>query len=343
MKHMMKYELFFLISLLVLTACNGTVGQSQSAPEVTETVNVQATVDVAIAATQTLEQQNQAAVEGAVSATLTALPPLPSPTAIMLENMSEEDMSAAVGSSVEEANDAVEDAQNVYYQSAEDNYISEDEMTEMYSSYYWAEDEINQALALAELYLELYYELGEESLALMTQVVTDLETLYSYADDTLALLLEIEELLAYGDIDFEEAIKQLEARNEEIKTLLEETQYFSENWMDTVHLDLEDREQLYLNIEPDNIPSNRLQALAEVRNYVSLVQASLVDGLISGEEMALIAQLGANASAGLGNLKAADLGGLSSQIESITRQVSRGELPQANAGIGDLQNAIPRR
>jgi hypothetical protein len=68
-----------------------------------------------------------------------------------------------------------------------------------------------------------------------------------------------------------------------------------------------------------------------------------LDQKISPQELAAIAQLGANAAAGLQNNGGPKLQGLSANINDITGQLARGQVPQAAAGLGALEGALGKR
>ena len=84
-------------------------------------------------------------------------------------------------------------------------------------------------------------------------------------------------------------------------------------------------------------------ALQVAFDYVDAVRQSLADRSISPEEMANIAQLGANAAASLEARGGAALQRLSGSINDITGQLARGQVPQAQAGLGSLESALGSR
>ena len=67
---------------------------------------------------------------------------------------------------------------------------------------------------------------------------------------------------------------------------------------------------------------------------------SLADNTISSAELANIAQLGANASASLNAQGGPQLQQLSGSINDITAQLARGQAPQAQANLGNLEASL---
>lgn len=214
-------------------------------------------------------------------------------------------------------------------------------MQDIEEYYSIAEYEIEQALELAELYLELYYELGEETIALMTQIVEDLESLAEFTYAVIENLDEIDQILETGGEVAAEVINQLQEQNQQAIVKLEEIRSENAVWMQTVKTELDLRAGEFLGIQPNNIASNRLEAITQAMDYLNGVKSSLGDGKISLDELLNISQLGASAS--LNAYGGPELGGLSGSINNMTAQIARGELPQVKAGLGELEGAIPRR
>ena len=77
--------------------------------------------------------------------------------------------------------------------------------------------------------------------------------------------------------------------------------------------------------------------------YVDTVREGLVDGKITQLELTNIAQLGANAGTGLKTHGSPQLQELSRSIDTITAQLARGQVPQAKAGVGNLEAALGDR
>jgi hypothetical protein len=70
---------------------------------------------------------------------------------------------------------------------------------------------------------------------------------------------------------------------------------------------------------------------------------ALDDDRISQTELADIAQLGANASAGLNAHGGPQLQRLAGSINDITGQIARGQMPQARANVGNLEASLGTR
>ncbi len=337
MKHYVKriFTVFFIFSLILVSGCGGTVSQ-ETAP----TPDVDATVSAAIEATQAAEANLQATVESAVSATVTAMP---SPTPVVVESLSEEEFAAAVDESVQQATAASDQAAQMTTTAAEDGTLTADELEEIYALYGLADEEIEQALELAVLYLELYYTLGEETVELMTILVEDLESLAQYANTSLENLEELEEVLAGGGKIAQEKIEELLTKSEALQDWAETAQSQSGSLEAAVTARIEALASEIANLQPDQIASNRLEAVSFARDYIDEARAALADGVVNAEELLNLAQRGANASASLDQLGLGELGDLSSGIQGLTGQLASGEVENALNALNSLESMLPRR
>ena len=117
--------------------------------------------------------------------------PIPSPTPVDAYTLSEEELAAIIDQSVNEAISAYETATAATQQAYQDGSLSSEELEAAYYAYAYAEDEIEAALALADEYLALYAELGEETIALLTAIEEDLSAMASAAEAASATLNEI--------------------------------------------------------------------------------------------------------------------------------------------------------
>jgi hypothetical protein len=142
--------LCFLVSLSL--ACGNSA--PTSAP--TNTPDVQATVDAAMAATSVAQADVQATVGVAVAATSVALPPTPTPgpTAEYVE-MTEEELEALINQAIEDAVTATQEASATTAQATADDTLTYDEAQTVDVYVYAAE----QALAYADELIGAYYSL----------------------------------------------------------------------------------------------------------------------------------------------------------------------------------------
>ncbi len=313
------------------------------------TPDVQATIDAAIAATATAQAALQAQIDTSVEATITAMPTEAAPsetTAQPTEDYSaysEEELVAEIDDATTAAVDTSTEAETAINQAAGDGSISQEEYEELVIYV----DDLEAAIALAEELITAYYgyygELAEETLYLLEAIEDDLDALYSYAEEVGTLLAEAELALEQGQQVAQETIDQLvaatenaQARRAEIETAI--TQLVPQ-WQAEVQSRLAELDQII----PSQAPANRLDAIQSAFDYVDAVRAALLDQALNAQELANIAQLGANAIAGLESFGGPGLQGLSSNISAITGQLARGQVPQAVSGLGALESALGAR
>ena len=111
-----------------------------------EQADLQATINSAIQATTSAQFAIQESINTGISASLTALPPLPSPTPVVPAELSEEQLASSKDTSVAEAENAAEECNTAVEEATSDGTITQEEI--YYIDYYatYAEDEISQAL-----------------------------------------------------------------------------------------------------------------------------------------------------------------------------------------------------
>ena len=330
--------LILLIFLLGLSCQATSFGKTP-----TPTPDTNATVNAAVAATDNAETVIQSTVDSAVSATITALPPFPSPTPVDTDILSEEELATAVDESVQEANNACQQSSDYSDQATNDDTLTYEEAAELAYYYGVSQAEIEEALYLAELYLDLYYDLAEDTVELLTIIVEDLDELASYTSEALETLDTVINTLAEGGIVSDELIASLSEHSNRIEEYAGTLEPEFAQWLDGLKGSLENRANQYINLEPDQVAGDRLAALDITRDFVNAINLSLGDGILSQNELFNIAQLGANASASINQFGGPQLQNLSGNINALTGQLARGELPQARTGAGELSSLIPRR
>jgi hypothetical protein len=334
-------NVLILISLL-FSACNvPQATPANAAPSQTPqpTADIQATVDAGISATSTAQAQVQEAIDEAVLATITAMPTqAPPPT----DELSEEELAQMVDDAVNEAMYYSNELETATSESTSDDVLTEDELEMLMSYYGLSQSEIEYALMLAELYLELYYELGEETVDLLYMVVEDLEELSGMSDEAMELLYIMENIAANGGTVTPEDIQALLEYSQQygdLQTILE-TQ--SGDWITALQEDLPTRVEEYLQMQPDQVAGNRLEALQMAGEYVTSVREALGDGFLSNSELGNIAQLGANVGASFESLNLPNSSNIAGSIDDITGNLARGQLPSASANLGQLEGLLGR-
>ncbi len=336
----MNKNLMSILSVLILLGLLGSACAFTADKNVdpSATPNVQETVGAGIAATTTAQAMVQATVAQAVAATVTAMPTQQLPES---DELSEEELALLVDEAVADAMSATAEAEASVSSSSSDEALTEEELAALLGYYGLSQSEIEYALSLAEMYLELYYELGEETVALLLEVEEELESLSALTDEALAALTTLESTLENGGVVSSEEAQLMEISQQmsEIKSTLEGK---SAEWMAQLQADLQARPEPYLQLQANEIASNRIAALSMAGEYAASVRSALQDGKLSSVELDGIAQLGANVTASFNSLNLPKDGNISGSINDLTSQLARGQLPQASLHLGQLEGMIGR-
>lgn len=329
-----KFILTFSIIIILLTACSfasaaAPLSTATLAPldTPTPTADLQATVEAGIEATMQAESSLQATVDAAVAATVTA-------EQAAAEVPSEEEMAAEIDTAVEEVAVAAEEVVTTTSAAAADGTITTEEYDELAALLVDAAILLDYADYWVETYYWYYGDLAEETLVLLEE----LETLLTYTEDNMdeiIALLEAGTELAGTALDSLETFAQnAEVAAAQLDGKSEEWQAQLVNWQQT-------RAGLALDTLPSQIPADRAAAIQEVRNYAAAVRSALEDQLVSASELQNIAQLGANAVAGLESQGGLALQSLAGNIDQLTQMAALGQFSQLAGGLGNLEARIP--
>jgi uncharacterized phage infection (PIP) family protein YhgE len=341
----MDYRLFRLLSLCLLFVI--VAGCGLQAPATAPTPDTNATVNAAVAATEAAKAGMQSTIDAAVASTVIALPTPalpPSPTPVDTMTLSEEELAVIIDQSVNDAITAYDQASTTAGTATSNGAVTQEEVDELYYAYAYAEEEINAALALSEEYLSLYYDLASETVNLLIAVEEDLNTMAEAVSTATDAVVEMGQALASGQEVRSDAISELQSQTQDAANQAQQVKDKLGNWNTNVKGDIENRGDKFTTFQPDHIASDRRGTLQLAQDYFAEVRTVLQGGgKITLDQMNTIAQLGANAGASLKSLGGPEMLDLSSRIDGMTRQISRGELPQARQGLGDLERSIPRR
>ncbi|MBU0705204.1 MAG: hypothetical protein KKC18_15245 [Chloroflexi bacterium] len=322
-------------SLLVgaVMACN------TAAP--TATPDTQATIEAAVSATAVAQNSVQATIDAAVQATSAAASP-PTPAAEYV-TMTEEELATLIDQAVVEATAASEECGAATAEVTADNTITQEEVDEVVVYVAGTEEAIAYAEELIYAYYDLYGELATETLVLLQAIEQDLAALSDEAAAINDALQEVNTALEQGLTLAEETITQLESAAQAASTKAAEIQVQNQEWIQDLQVELENRAATALAIQPDNVAADRRAAILSAFDYVDAVREGLADNKISRAELAHIAQLGANASAGLNAHGNPPLQRLSGSINDITGQLARGQASRAQTSLGSLESALGTR
>ena len=320
-----------LIILLVLISLLAACGLP------TNPDNVDAQIQTAIAETAQAEATFQATVDQAVEATVIAMPPTPTPQPTVDPYMlTEEELVTLIDASCEEAAAASAEASAASTQAASDGTYTEEEIYDSLYYVYDAEAAIAYAEELLYLYNDLYGAYASETIDLLYAVEDDLEEL---AD----AMMEVEAILSQGAETASAAVEQLNTTLENVQVNASDLQTKVQEYKDNLPAVLEERENRFTDLAPTEIAGDREGAILQTYEYLDSVKAAFEDRKISPDEMGQIAQLGANAQAGINQSGGPLLQGFSGNIDGLTRNISRGEWPTAQRDIGGFEASLPSR
>ncbi|MEW5961348.1 MAG: hypothetical protein AB1801_26800 [Chloroflexota bacterium] len=308
----------------------------------------QATIDAAVQATTAAQMVSQATLEAAVQATQTAQPavqptpdaadvatPVPASSAEYV-TMTEEELAALIDQAVTEAVAATEQYSTAATEATADGTMTTAEVqtVEVYVS---AADE---AIALAEEMLNVYYDLYSDVAGEAVTAIEEMNETLAYVaettDEMTAALNEINSTLEQGLALAEETITELEsaaqAASEQAASVKQEMQ----TWATTRQSQIEAMQSAVSSIQPNQIAGDPAGAIQSAFDFIGVGQEAVADGNVSPEELATLAQLGANASASLNGQGAPQFQQLAGSINTITGQLGQGDLAQAQAGLTQL-------
>ncbi len=348
-----SFTLVLVVSLLAaaLPACNAT----GSAP----TPDTQATVNAAVAATGTAQASMKATVDAAVKATTaaqskaTATPTLvpaakaptaaPTPTPINAVTMSEEELAALIDQAVAEAVTLTQASSTATTSATADGTITLQEAAALVVYAANAEQAIAEAEELIDAYYGLYADLAAETLAVLQAIDQDLAAMANSLATLDATLAEINKALSQGLALAQQTITQLNTAVKNASDKAAQAQAKAQSWAKSLPADRDKRAAAVLGVKPTQIANDRASALLSAFDYVDAVRQAMGDNKITKAELVKIAQLGANASAGLKAQGGPALQQIPSSIDKLTGQLARGQVPQAKAGLGSLEASLGTR
>ena len=330
---MYKKKTFILIMLIfamIISACN------LSSPA-EETPDIQATVDAGIAATATAQAELDAKIDEAVDESVDeAVKEIKEEYLIMTE----EELDAAIDEAVTEATLATEQADTYATEATSDGAMTAEEVEQLEYYVYYADDLIYLADEMINAYYGLYAELANETIYLLEAVEEDLSTMGTAMTEVADLAVTAAETLAEGQEVRQETVNEILTTAQDSHDALENISADWETWATKNQEARDIRLDEVQNITANFIPSNRAETLSTTVDFANSVRTSLGDYSISHTELLNIAQLGANASAGLELYGGTELQGLVGSIGNITHQLTTGQTHNAIDSIGSFDLAI---
>ena len=320
-----------LIITTLLAACR--VPAAGGSVAATPTLDLNTQVQAAIAATATY----QAAVDQAVQATIVALPPTPTPgPTVDYYTLTEEELAALIDEAVDEALAASQEASTATSQATSDGTVTGEETYATTTYVYDAEAAIYYAEELIAAYYDLYGDYASLAMDTLAAIEDDLSAIAASLDEMSAILEQGAEAASA-------AVAQLNAAVANLSTQAANVQANSQDWISQVQTSLQEREAQFFSMAPTEIASDRNGAILQLYTYLDTVKVAMGDNKISNGEMTQIAQLAANARASLQTQGGPGLQNVAASIDGMTRQLSRGEWPQARNGLGGFEASLPSR
>ena len=310
----------------------------------------QATIDAAVQATGNAQTAGQATVDAAVQATeaaqatptepvaqaADASPATPVPSEEYV-TMTEEELAALIDQTVNEAVVATEQYAVAATEAAADNTVSPEEVQTIEVYVAGAEEAIALAEELIYIYYDLYGDLATETITAIEEINQSLLYIAEYTDEMTAVLVEINSALEQGLVLAEETIAGLEAAAQAAGAQAEDINAQIQAWADIRQTQiggsvLED----ILAVQPNQIAADPSGATQSAFEFIGAAQQALADGAVSADELATLAQLGANAGAGLAAQGSPQLQQLSGAVNGVIGQLANGDIAQAQAALSQL-------
>ncbi len=306
-------------------------------------------INTAVAGTQQAQALGQATVNANV---LTAMPatPTPGPT-IDYVALTEEELAALIDEAVTEAVAATEQTTAAVTTTTSDSAVTTEEVTYVYDYYYYADYYVQYAEELMAEYYNLYGELASEMIVEMSAIQTELNQMNSTLSSIDSSLQEISSTLSQGLAVAEETINQLNAAAQQAQTNAQNVKSQAQDMMTVLQADQQGRMDQLSQIQPNNIPTDRLSALQTGFQFIDTAKLAMGDNKISRDELMGLAQLGANAQAGFANFggrsgdagMGIDLSQFTNKFSEITTQFARGQMPQGRANLDGFERSLGTR
>ena len=250
--------------------------------------------------------------------------------------MTEEELSALIDESVNEAIKASEASSQATTQATSDGSISDEDIAEMMVYVDWANEAIAYSEYLMNEYYSLYGEYAEEAIAVMQAMEEDLNSISASLD-------EIDQILVQGSDAATAAVEQLNSAAQTAQANLGTVQGNVEGWATSVQSGIQIRTDQALNIAPNQVADNLDGTVTIIHDYIDSVKAGLEDHKISPSELSNIAQLSANAQASIQAFGTPRLKDKSSQITALTTQLAQGQFGAAQITLPQLELDLPSR
>lgn len=336
MKRMLRTVLLLSTIAALLAAC--TMGSEPVAQE--------DAVNTAVAGTHVAESLAQATVN---SNALTAMPATPTPGApVEYVALTEEELAALIDQAVAEAIAATEQTTGTVYYVTEDDAVTTEEVEYIYDYYYYADYYVEYAEDLIAEYYNLYADLAYEMIAELEAIEAELNQMNETLSSIDQSLQQISSTLEQGLALAEETISQLETAAQTAQTNAEELKANAQDMMSVLQSDQQGRLDQIAQIQPSNIPTDKLSALQSAFTFLDFAKGALGDNKLSRDELLNLAQLGRDAQAGFQQFGGADAIGpdltqFSGKFDEINQQFARGEISRGRENLNGFEGSLGAR
>ncbi|KXK15978.1 MAG: hypothetical protein UZ14_CFX002000151 [Chloroflexi bacterium OLB14] len=332
-----------ILSIIFIVAIS--LACANSTPEASS----QDVINTAIAGTQQASALAQATVN---SSGLTAMPTSPAtPTpgvTVEYVTLTEEELAALIDEAVAEAITATENTTSTVYSTTSDDVVTTEEVTYVYDYYYYADYYVEYAEDLLAQYYELYADLATDMITELNAIEAELSQINETLASIDSSLQQISSTLTQGAQATQEAIAQLESAAQQAQTNAQELHSQAQDMIAVLQAEQQNRVNAITNIQPNNIPTDKISALQNAFSFIDAAKAAMGDNKLSRDELMNLAQLGANAQAGFQNFGGAnafgpDLSQFTGKFNEITTQFARGQIPQAKNNVGQFEVSLGNR
>lgn len=314
-------------------------------------------INTAIAQTQVSQALAQATVNANA---LTAIPLTPTAGApVDTTAISEEELVALIEQTITEAVAATEQTSAAATTSASDDAVTAEEVAYVYDYYYYAEYYVEYAEELMADYYDLYSDLALEMITEMNAIENQLGQMNDTLTQISTSLEEINTTLSQGAQVAQESIAKLKDAAQQSQTKAQELKTKVQELKPTLQQDQQGRLDQIAQIQPNNIPTDKLSALHSAFDFMDAAKLAFGDNKISRDELLNLTQLGKNAQEGFkrfGNQKPGgglglgggdglglDLTQFSDRFGNITDQLARGRNTDARGNLGKFETSLGKR
>jgi len=339
MKLVLQKVIPILLITTLLSAC------SKAAAPTSEAVSQDA-VNTAVAGTQVAQALSQATVNANV---LTAMPatPTPGPT-VEYVTLTEEELAALIDEAVAEAVAATEQTTTNIYTVTEDDAVTAEEVAYLYEYYYYADYYVEYAEDLLTEYYDLYSDLAYEMIGELDAIQAELNQMNDTLSSIDQSLQQINSSIEQGLALAQETITQLETAAQTAQTNAQELQTQIQDMMTVLQADQQGRLDQISQIQPGNIPTDKLSAMQSAFNFVDFAKGALEDEKMTRDELLNLAQLGKDAQAGLQQFGGPDALGpdmtqFSGKFDEINQQFARGEMSRGKDNLNGFEASLGAR